>query len=387
MVEIQAPSSSRARSWRPSSASRARIRPRSSPAARSRVGDHEHRVDVEARVADGAHEALDEHRRLAGAGARGDEDDARAPRSPRAAPRSACSDGGHDARHPAHRPEVAPASGTEPPFGSCRTSPARIRATKRARVLARALDAAPRTRPRRGSRSAGSRAGRPRGLGAQQPARAALAGERAVEPAERLDPDEVAQHEHVERDLQPQLARRSAPPSARSCPTCSPARSRARRTGRRRSGRSSRVSEKPSRARARAAARAPSARSRTRPRSGAARAASGDSASSRTKLSRSRHRLCSSSRRCEVGELDPDAARERVVEAVAQEPERLVERSRARRGRRRAASAGPRRTCSSAWCATEPRSVASTSASIVRGAMSALDEPHRRAVGERARAR
>ena len=35
IVEIQAPSSSRARSWRPSSASRRRIRPRSSPAARS----------------------------------------------------------------------------------------------------------------------------------------------------------------------------------------------------------------------------------------------------------------------------------------------------------------------------------------------------------------
>ena len=39
-----------------------------------RVRDHEDRVDVEAVVADRAHEALDEHARLAGAGARGDED-------------------------------------------------------------------------------------------------------------------------------------------------------------------------------------------------------------------------------------------------------------------------------------------------------------------------
>ena len=32
-----------------------------------------------------------------------------------------------------------------------------------------------------------------------------LAGERAIEAAERLDPDEVAQDEHVKRDLQAQL--------------------------------------------------------------------------------------------------------------------------------------------------------------------------------------
>src|SRR5205807_3258626 len=42
--------------------------------------------------------------------------------------------------------------------------------------------------------------------GAQQPARLALARERPVDAAERLDPDEVAEDEHVERDLQPQLA-------------------------------------------------------------------------------------------------------------------------------------------------------------------------------------
>src|SRR5512133_1108352 len=42
-------------------------------------------------------------------------------------------------------------------------------------------------------------------LRSQQPAGVALAGERPVDPAERLDADEVAKHEHVERDLQLQL--------------------------------------------------------------------------------------------------------------------------------------------------------------------------------------
>ena len=42
-------------------------------------------------------------------------------------------------------------------------------------------------------------------LGAQQPACVALSGERPVDPAEGLDPDEVAQDEHVQRDLQLQL--------------------------------------------------------------------------------------------------------------------------------------------------------------------------------------
>ena len=42
-------------------------------------------------------------------------------------------------------------------------------------------------------------------LGAEQAAGATLAGQRAVEPAERLHADEVPQHEHVERNLEPQL--------------------------------------------------------------------------------------------------------------------------------------------------------------------------------------
>ena len=39
----------------------------------------------------------------------------------------------------------------------------------------------------------------------QQATRDARAGERAVDAAERLDADEVAQHEHVQRDLELQL--------------------------------------------------------------------------------------------------------------------------------------------------------------------------------------
>ena len=42
-------------------------------------------------------------------------------------------------------------------------------------------------------------------LGAQQPARVALSGKRPVDPAEGLGPDEVAEDEHVQRDLQLQL--------------------------------------------------------------------------------------------------------------------------------------------------------------------------------------
>jgi len=39
-------------------------------------------------------------------------------------------------------------------------------------------------------------------LGAEQAARLPLAGQRPVETAERLDSDEIAEHEHVERDLE-----------------------------------------------------------------------------------------------------------------------------------------------------------------------------------------
>ena len=43
------------------------------------------------------------------------------------------------------------------------------------------------------------------GLGAEQSACLPLAGKRAVEAPERLHPDEIAQDEHVERDLEAQL--------------------------------------------------------------------------------------------------------------------------------------------------------------------------------------
>ena len=53
----------------------------------------------------------------------------------------------------------------------------------------------------------GDVAGQRLGLGARnEPPRPASARQRPVEAAERLEPDEVAQHEHVERDLEPQLA-------------------------------------------------------------------------------------------------------------------------------------------------------------------------------------
>ena len=144
---------------------------------------------------------------------------------------------------------------------------------ERGRGLPRRLDDAPErllvevvVRDVAGQRLASSARTRPRGV--------RVAGERPVEAAQRLEPDEVAQDEHVERDLEPQLPLDLASPSARSCPTCSPARCRARRTGRRRSGRSSRRASARRRARGRAAARAPRDRCRTRPRTGAGRATS-----------------------------------------------------------------------------------------------------------------
>ena len=97
---------------------------------------------------------------------------------------------------------------------------------------------------------------------------------------------------------------RSSPPSARSCPTCSPARSRARRTGRRRCGRSSRR------------ACSPSPRSRPRCSSGAERSVPNDDleaarderraptrASSRTSASRSRQSACVELAPLQVGHL------------------------------------------------------------------------------------
>ena len=98
-----------------------------------RVRDDEDRVDIEAAVADGAHEALDEHGRLAGAGAGRDED--LAGRFDR---RALLLVHGRATRHIGHRSHQA---GHSPPFGSCTTSPARMRPASR-RAVAIALSTA-----------------------------------------------------------------------------------------------------------------------------------------------------------------------------------------------------------------------------------------------------
>ena len=239
MVEIQAPSSERARSCRPSSRRRARIRAAQLPGGALGVRDHEHRLDVEPALADRLDEALDEHGRLAGPGAGRDEDLARAPRS--RPPARAFGVAVMRALHPAHRARGRTTPGSRPsPSGRGGRRRPGSAAPARARGRARPRPA-PRTRPRRGSRCLTKPGQRVvLRLGAEQAARPPLAGERPVEAAERLDPDEVAQHEHVERDLQPQLLLDLRRRVRRCGPTCSPGRSRARCTGRRRSGRSSR---------------------------------------------------------------------------------------------------------------------------------------------------
>ncbi len=196
MVEIHAPSSARARSWRPRARSSWRMRERSSPAARLRVGDDEQRVDVEALVADRAHEALDEHGRLAGAGARGDED------APAGLDRGGLL--GIHARPTRHIDHSWHHAGHSPPFGSWCTSPVLMRPASTRAVSRGSLDLRPEgvvveVVVRDETRQVVAR------VGAEQPAGAAVAGQRPVDAAERLEPDQVAQHEHVERDLEPQL--------------------------------------------------------------------------------------------------------------------------------------------------------------------------------------
>ena len=100
-----------------------------------RIGDHEHRLDVDPPLADRLDEALDEHRRLAGAGACRDEDlTARGDRRRllfvgRTRRHARLIRHIRQRSHQAGQPSV--------PFGSCRTSPARIRcASPRARSRA-----------------------------------------------------------------------------------------------------------------------------------------------------------------------------------------------------------------------------------------------------------
>src|ERR671935_739703 len=106
-------------------------------------------------------------------------------------------------RHPAHRPQVAPGralAALRVVADVARLDPPRVRRCP----LARGLDLRPELVLAEvvALREAGHVLLR---LGAQHPARGAPPGQRAVDAAERLDPDEVAKHEHVERDLEPEL--------------------------------------------------------------------------------------------------------------------------------------------------------------------------------------
>ena len=92
--------------------------------------------------------------------------------------------------------------GQSPPFGSCCTSPVRMRSTIPDGQLTRTFHLAPElflgeiVVLREAGDAVLAR------LGTQQPTCLAFAGERAVETTQRLDADEVAQHEHVQRNLE-----------------------------------------------------------------------------------------------------------------------------------------------------------------------------------------
>ena len=128
MVEIQAPSSSRASSWL-AGLDEPRANTRSQLAGRA-VGerDHEDRLDVDAGL-DGPHEALDEHARLPGPRAGGDEDGALGlDRRLLVGVRSGRLHHGAHARVTRHIGASSHHEGQgKPPFGSCATSPSRIR--------------------------------------------------------------------------------------------------------------------------------------------------------------------------------------------------------------------------------------------------------------------
>ena len=237
---------------------------------------------------------------------------------------------------PAHPPELAPGRAiaalrvvfARHRFGSARRS---LRASS-----LRADRPDPRTPPRRGSRCARTRNCRP-----PSPQRAAARGRRAcrkrpVDPAERLDADEVAQHEHVERDLQLLLGldlRRRMSGLAGLVVLNDPARaerievdavdlSGEREAVPRSRPRCSSCGERSS---------------RTKPRSGAGRAADSEAASSRTNASRSRSRPCSSSRRCRsVSSIRTPAIASPRHSRMKRK--RIVDVGRVRASRRRAAS-------------------------------------------------
>ena len=169
------------------------------------VRDHEDRVDVEPALAHRAAEALDDHGRLAGPGARRDEHDSGLLDGPSCSRFGRALDGAHVlfTRHIGQRSHQV--GHGNPFFGSCRTSPALIRSTIARACSLGAVDLPPErvlvevVVAREPGHAVVAR------LRPQQPARLPLARKRAVDAAERLDPDEVAQHEHVERDLEVEL--------------------------------------------------------------------------------------------------------------------------------------------------------------------------------------
>ena len=127
------------------------------------VGDHEDRVDVDAALADCAAEALDDHGRLAGAGARRDEDDAplldrpqllvgdvsttvTRPRIARSGQRRSAEPHARTCSrplHPAHRPELAPGRARAAASGRAARRPRGCAATTPRACSCARLDPAP----------------------------------------------------------------------------------------------------------------------------------------------------------------------------------------------------------------------------------------------------
>ena len=301
------------------------------------VGDHEDRVDVDAALADRAAEALDDHGRLAGPGARRDEDDALLLDRPELLAVRAVSDRAHDL-FTRHVGQSSHQVGHEPPRGSCRTSPSRIRSTTpTACSCARSIppqnvllvDVVVLHEPLQPVLAR---------LLAQQPARPRVAGQRAVDAAERLHPDQVAQDEHVERDLQVQLAvdlaggRRAAGLVVDDDPA-----------------RAERVAVDPvDLARDREAAELEPALQLGRGALGAERDLEAARHERRLRLGLAPDQLLEVAREAllelvalQLGQVEAHVRGERVGQALAQEDERVLERLGLRRGRRRSAWAGP----------------------------------------------
>ena len=193
IVEIQAPSRSRASSASPRSTSA--DPPAQLSGCLPRVRDDEDRVDVEPVPADGAHVLLDEDRRLARAGARRDEHvPGRLDGGEFVAEPNRLLDDGHvratfTLSTPGTSARGRTTTGTgRPSAGRGGRRPRGCAPRSFARDRGR-TPPVPRTRPRRGSRLARTRQLVAGGL-PQHPARDALARQRLVDAAERLEADE-----------------------------------------------------------------------------------------------------------------------------------------------------------------------------------------------------